>query len=213
MVVWHRVLHLGFCVSTGLVRYSSVSERTAGRFSTKPHALQSRNWFAILILLALGSSDRSNRRPSSPTVLALHLSRCQNTPSERQRLDTKPSAVGWRCHTTLGFVCVFCRATNHDSGRGGLSLQASQGNRAWITTQTVLILSYRLAPSMQHGSAEPLVSCQYRPDRYRGCIGHDQLRDASRFVRITRDYIFTGAVDLVLLCPSSTATNLIQQDW
>jgi hypothetical protein len=155
MVVWHRVLHRGFCVSTGLVRYSSVGERNTARFSTKPRALQPRDWFAILILLALGSSDRSNWRPSSPTVLALYLSRCQNTPSERQRLDTKPSAVGWRCHTTLEFVCVFCRTTNHDSGRGRLSLQASQGNRARITTQTVLILSYRLALCTQQAPPPP----------------------------------------------------------
>lgn len=160
MVVWRRVLHRGFCVSTGLVRYPSVSERNTGWFSTKPRALQSRDWFAILILLALGSSDRSNWRPSSPTVLALHLSRCQNTPPERQRLDTKPSAVGQRCHTTLGFVCIFCRATNHDSGRGGLSLQTSQGNRARIITQTVLILSYRLAPSLQHSISKLHDTCQ-----------------------------------------------------
>ena len=137
MVVWRRVLHRGFCRSTGLARYSSVSERTTGRFSTKPRALRSRNWLAILILLALGGSDRSNRRPSSSTILALYLSRCQNTPSERQRLDTIPSAVGRRCHTTLGLVCVFRRGANHTSGRCCLSLQASQGNWARINTQTV----------------------------------------------------------------------------
>ena len=137
MVVWRRVLHRGFCRSAGLVRYSSVSERATGRFSTEPRALRSGDWLAILILPALGGSDRSNREHASPTVLAMPLSRCQSTPSERQRLDTKPSPVGRRCHTALGFVCVLGRATNHDSGRCCLSLQASQGNRARITTQTV----------------------------------------------------------------------------
>src|SRR6056297_3849700 len=115
MVVWCRVLHRGFCSSAGFVCDSSLSERTTGRISTKPRALRSRDWLAILILLALGGSDRSNREPSSPTLLVMPLSRCQSTPSERQRLDTKPSAVGRRCHTTLGFVCVFGCATNHDS--------------------------------------------------------------------------------------------------
>src|SRR6056297_821530 len=115
MVVWSRGLHRSFCDSTGLIQYSSISERNTGRFSTKPRALRSRDWLSILILLALGGSDRSNRGPSSPTLLVMPLSRCQSTPSERQRLDTKPSAVGRRCHTTLGFVCVFGCATNHDS--------------------------------------------------------------------------------------------------
>ena len=39
---------------------------------------------------------------------------------------------------------------NRCSGRCGLSLQASQRDRARITTQTVLILSYRLALCIQH---------------------------------------------------------------
>ncbi len=63
-----------------------------------------------------------------------------------------------------------------------------------------LMVNDRLALSIQHVRRNLTKHCQKSPARLRECIGHDQLRDASRFVRITRDYIFTGAVDLVLLC-------------
>ena len=151
MVVWRRVLYRSFRSGVGFVRYSSLSERTTGRFSTNARSLQSRDWLGILVLPTHSSSDGSHRKPSSSTVLVVPLSRCQSAPSEQQQLDTKPSAVGRRRHTALGFVCVLGCATDHDSRRCRVSIQASQGNRAQMTVQPHFIGDGRLAPCIQHG--------------------------------------------------------------
>jgi len=170
MVVWRRVLYWSFRSSVGFARYSSLSERTTGRFSTNPRALRSRNWLDVLVLHTHGGSDSSNREPPSTTVLVVPLSRCQSTPSKQQQLDTKPSAVGCRCHTALGFVCVFGCTTDHGSGRCSVSIQASQGNRARMITRPRFIGGDQLAPSVQHDRRALTERCQKMRETYRGCI-------------------------------------------
>lgn len=170
MVVWRRVLYRSFRSSVGFAWYSSLSERTTGRFSTNPRALRSRDWLGVLIFHTHSSSDSSNREPPSSTVLVVPLSRCQSTSSEQQQLDTKPSAVGCRCHTALGFVCVFGCTTDHDPGRCSVSIQASQGNRARMTTRPRFIGGDQLALSVQHDRRALTERCQRRRATYRGCI-------------------------------------------